>query len=101
MRLLVVGVALLTGTALAAAPVLPTIATRLDRIETRIETGIRDGGLDPREARELRRAFRDLAARKRRYAEAGMTTRELNDLTRRVDRLSARVATETTDREVR
>jgi len=56
---------------------------RIDRLEARLQAGIRAGTIDRREAQTLRRQLRQLAWLERRYGANGLTREERIDLRRR------------------
>lgn len=76
------------------------INARQDRIEARINQGIRSGALSRREATQLRAEFRSLGRLEAQYRRSrpGLTVAERRDLDRRFDALSARVMIEKHDR---
>lgn len=75
------------------------INQRQERLERRIERGLRDGSLTRREARWLRAEFRDIARLESRYRYDGLTRWERADLDRRFDRLEAQIRYERRDRD--
>lgn len=64
---------------------------RLERLDERIDAGVRSGDLTRAEARNLRLQFDQLARLEARYQTGGLTAWERNDLDRRFDQLSMRV----------
>jgi len=91
-----VAAGLLTATAAAAQPWAP-IRDRQDRLEMRIDRGIRDGSLTRREATRLRQDLRQLAFLEDRYRRDGLSGWERADLDRRFDALSNRIFAERRD----
>lgn len=79
------------------------INVRQARIDNRIDTGIRNGALNRREAQQLRREFNALNQLETRYRRSGggLNAGERRDLDRRFDALSARVKYEKQDRQTR
>ena len=79
------------------------INARQQRIEARINQGIRSGALSRREATQLRAEFRSLERLEAQYRRSrpGLTMAERRDLDRRFDALSARVMIEKHDRDGR
>jgi hypothetical protein len=75
------------------------INQRQERLERRIERGLRDGTLNWREARRLRAEFRDIARLEARYRYDGLSRWERADLDRRFDRLEAQIRYERHDRQ--
>ena len=59
-------------------------ASRLDRIEERLDAGIEAGAIDRREARSLRMQVRMLTRLERRYGMNGFTQQEQMDLNQRL-----------------
>ena len=72
---------------------------RQDRLNQRIEIGVRRGMITRREAAQLRNQSREIARIEARYRVNGLTGRERADLDRRFDRLDARIAHEMRDRD--
>lgn len=77
------------------------LSLRQDRIERRIDQGMRSGELTRREARQLRYQFNDLLRLEARYDRDGLNYREREDLQRRYDDLSRRVRFEKHDEDTR
>ena len=79
------------------------INARQDRLEQRINQGIRSGALSRSEAVRLRNEFRQLARLEARYraTRPGLTAWERRDLDRRFDALAARIRYQKHDNEVR
>ncbi len=79
------------------------INARQNRIENRIERGIRSGALTRREAMRLRMEFRQIARLEAqyRYSRPGLTVAERRDLDRRFDRLERSIRFEKHDRDNR
>jgi hypothetical protein len=76
----------------AAAQSWQSINERQDRLDDRIDRGVRNGDLTRAEAARLRDEFRDLVRLERRYrASYGLSYAERRDLDMRFDRLSARI----------
>jgi hypothetical protein len=76
------------------------INARQDRIEQRINQGIRSGALSRREATQVRNEYRGLVRLEARYraSRPGLTMQERRDLDRRYDALSAKIRIEKHDR---
>ncbi|KTF68137.1 hypothetical protein ACNFJ7_16000 [Sphingomonas sp. HT-1] len=76
------------------------INARQDRLEQRINQGIRSGALSRREATRIRNEYRGLVRLEARYraSRPGLTMQERRDLDRRYDVLSAKVRYEKQDR---
>lgn len=76
------------------------INARQDRLEQRINQGIRSGALSRREAIRIRNEYRGLVRLEARYraSRPGLTMQERRDLDRRYDVLSAKVRYEKQDR---
>lgn len=72
---------------------------RQDRLNERIEIGVRRGMITRREAAQLRDQSRAIARIEARYRFNGLNWRERADLDRRFDRLDARIAHEMRDRD--
>ena len=89
--------------AAASAQSWQSINSRQNRIETRINQGIRSGALNRNEAVRLRTEFRDLAGLENRYRRTGggLSMGERRDLDRRFDALSQRVRVQKNDRQQR
>lgn len=79
------------------------INARQNRIEMKINQGIRSGALTQREAMQLRRQFRSIANLEARYraSRPGLTVAERLDLDRRFDVLERSIRIEKHDRDVR
>jgi len=75
------------------------INQRQERLETRIEQGMRRGGLTMSEARRLRAEFRQIAQLEARYRRGGLSRWERADLDHRFDRLEAQIRFERRDRD--
>lgn len=75
------------------------INARQDRIEQRINQGIRSGSLSRREATRIRNEYRGLVRLEARYraSRPGLTQGERRDLDRRYDMLSAKIRFEKHD----
>lgn len=67
------------------------IERRMERIDFRIDQGIRSGQLTPREAYRLRDQFNRLVRLEARYSRNGLSNWERADLNRRFDALSVNV----------
>jgi hypothetical protein len=85
------------GAGAAAAQSWMSINDRQDRLETRIEAGVRSGDLTRVEARQLRADFDALARLEARYRVNGLSAWERQDLDRRFDELSMRIRMERAD----
>ena len=100
-HLLIAGIGLAGVTVPVAASAAPwqSMNARQERLDQRIDQGIRNGKLDRREATRLRRDSRQLAQLETRYRRSGgLSNRERQDLNRRFDALSARVRWDKHDR---
>ena len=90
--------------ALAAATV-PAVASaqsineRQDRLERRIDMGLRNGSLSRSEAYRLRGDLRQTARLEAQYRRGGLSGWERADLDRRFDRISAQIRYERRDRD--
>lgn len=73
------------------------INQRQDRIERRIDRGVRQGDLTRREAIRLHEDFRQIARLEARYRVNGLSNWERADLDRRFDRLEAQLRFERRD----
>lgn len=82
-----------TAGAAPRAPEWQSINARQERIDTRIDRGIRSGALTRAEAARLRGEFQGLARLEAQYRRSGgrLTVAERRELDRRFDALSARV----------
>ncbi len=93
------GLAGVTVPVAASAALWQSINARQDRLEQRIERGIRSGQLSRREAMQLRTQYREIAGLEDRYRRSdGLSGRERQDLNRRFDALSARIRVDRQDR---
>lgn len=72
---------------------------RQDELNRRIAWGVRSGALTRREAADLRSDASDIARIEARYRANGLNNWERADLDRRFDRLDARIARQTHDRD--
>lgn len=72
---------------------------RVERLDRRIEIGLRDGSLDRREAWRLKSDLRETARLEMRYGRDGLSRWERADLDRRFDRISAQIRYERHDRD--
>lgn len=70
---------------------------RQQRLDMRIDRGLRDGSLSHREARRLREEFRQIAYLEMRYRQGGLSGWERADLDRRFDRLEILIRGERRD----
>jgi hypothetical protein len=75
------------------------INQRQERLDRRIDRGLRDGSLTRHEARELRDDFNRIAWLEARYRSNGLSYWERADLDRRFDRLEDRTRYERRDRD--
>jgi hypothetical protein len=75
----------------ASAQVWDSVSNRLERLDDRIDAGVRDGDLTRAEASRLRADFYDLARLEDRYRIGGLSSWERSDLERRYERLAMRV----------
>jgi hypothetical protein len=73
------------------------IERRKMQLDRRIENGLRNGQLTPREAARLRSEFNDIARMEYRYSRNGLTPREMASLDRRFDRLAQQIRWERRD----
>ena len=73
------------------------INQRQERLERRIDQGIRNGKITRREAHRLRREFQAIARLENRYRHNGLSTWERADLDRRFDTLAAQIRWERRD----
>src|SRR5687767_7602698 len=89
--------ALTLSAAAAQAQTWLSINDRQERLESRIEAGIRSGDLTRVEARQLRYDFNALARLEARYRVNGLSAWERQDLDRRFDQLSMRIRMERAD----
>lgn len=99
--LLIAGLGVATAAVPASAqPGWQNINARQDRIEQRINQGIRSGALSRREATQIRNEYRGLVRLEARYraSRPGLTMQERRDLDRRYDALSAKIRYEKHDR---
>ena len=74
-----------------------SINQRQQRLDQRIDRGLRGGTLSQREARRLREEFRQIAYLEMRYRQGGLSGWERADLDRRFDRLEYQVRRERRD----
>jgi tetrahydromethanopterin S-methyltransferase subunit G len=95
------GVAAAVVPSVASAQPWQSINQRQDRIEKRIDQGIRSGALNRREAVQLRRDVRNLTGLEARYRVGGLSNWERQDLNRRFDALAAKVRFQKNDRQYR
>ena len=77
------------------------INQRQANLDRRIDQGVRNHSLTPREAQSLRYEFRQLVRLEDRYRRGGLNNWERADLNRRFDALSARIRFERHDRQDR
>jgi hypothetical protein len=75
----------------AAQPGWQPINQRQARLDQRIDSGVRNGGLTRVEARRLHGEFRSIARLEARYRVNGLSRWERTDLDRRFDRLSSQI----------
>lgn len=87
----------LTATAASAQPRWMNINERQANLEQRIDRGLRNGDLTPREADNLWREFRQIARLENRYRSNGLSGWERADLDRRFDRLAMKIRYERRD----
>lgn len=101
MKKLIVSLAAVASVVSVAAPAAAqswqNINQRQDRIERRIDQGVRHGDLTRREAIRLRDDVRQIARLEARYRVNGLSTWERQDLDRRLDRLEAQLRFERRD----
>ncbi|MBO9708180.1 MAG: hypothetical protein J7521_08210 [Caulobacter sp.] len=72
---------------------------RVERLDRRIDMGVRNGSLNRREAWRLKGELRDVARLEADYRRGGLNRWERDDLDRRFDRLSAQIRYERHDRD--
>ena len=72
---------------------------RVERLERRIDMGLRNGSLNRREAWRLRDDLRETARLQYRYGRDGLSRWERADLDRRFDRISTQIRYERHDRD--
>ncbi|MEW5683507.1 MAG: hypothetical protein AB1942_01170 [Pseudomonadota bacterium] len=77
------------------------IERRLERLDHRIDQGVRSGQLNRREAVRLRSEFNDVVRLEARYSRNGLSNWERQDLDRRFDQLSRQIRWERSDRDRR
>jgi len=77
------------------------IEARMERIDFRIDQGLRSGQLTRNEAYRLRAEFRDIERLEARYSRNGLSGWERADLNRRFDQLSAQIRWERRDNDRR
>ncbi|PZQ59546.1 MAG: hypothetical protein DI570_15685 [Phenylobacterium zucineum] len=77
------------------------IERRLERLDHRIDQGVRSGQLTRREADRLRDQFYGVARLEARYSRNGLSNWERQDLDRRFDQLSRQIRWERSDRDRR
>ena len=77
------------------------INARQQRLDARIDQGVRSGSLNRAEAQRLRGQFNDLVRLEASYRRSGggLSARERSDLDRRFDGLSARIKVQKNDRQ--
>ena len=101
MKKLIVSLAAVASVVSVAAPAAAqswqNVNQRQDRIERRIDQGVRHGDLTRREAIRLRDDVRQIARLEARYRVNGLSTWERQDLDRRLDRLEAQLRFERRD----
>jgi hypothetical protein len=86
----------------ASAQSWQSINARQERLDQRIDVGVRNGSLTRNEAVRLRAEFHDLVRLEARYrASYGLSFSERQDLDRRFDNLSQRIRFERNDRQDR
>ncbi len=96
------GLAGVTVPMAATAAPRPSIDARFDRLDQRIDQGVRRGQLSRGEAGRLRTQYRQIARLEDRYRRSGgLSGWERQDLDRRFDALSARVRYDRNDRQDR
>ncbi|WP_405041462.1 hypothetical protein [Phenylobacterium sp.] len=76
-----------------------SINQRQERLDRRIDQGVRSGKLTRREAMRLRTDFQVIARLENRYRANGLSAWERSDLDRRFDTLSTRIRWERNDRD--
>ncbi len=81
----------------ASAQTWMSVSNRLERLDTRIDAGVRSGDLTRAEAIRLRADFHELVRLENRYERGGLSAWERNDLDRRFDLLAARIRFQRTD----
>lgn len=81
----------------AAAQGWNSVDYRQDRLDARIEAGVRSGDLSRTEAARLQNEYRDIQRLEARYRADGLSNWERRDLDRRMDALSIRISAQRTD----
>ncbi len=79
------------------APAWHSFAQRRSSLERRIDHAARSRAISPREARSLRAELNGIVRLEAQYRRGGLSRREIADLDRRYDRLSARIRIERAD----
>lgn len=103
-KFLIIAAALTTLSIAAPASAAPwqNINARQERLDNRIDQGVRAGRLTRPEAMQLRADFRQIANLEARYRRSnGLNMNERRDLDRRFDRLSAQLQHQLNDRQTR
>lgn len=86
----------------ASAQSWQNINARQERLDERIDAGVRNGSLTRREATQLRSEFQEIVRVERAYRMSnGLSARERDDLDRRFDALSARIRWDRNDNQDR
>lgn len=78
-----------------------SINERQERLDDRIDAGVRSGDLTRTEAMRLRDEFRDIARLEARYRSGGLSGWERSDLDQRFDRLSRQIRVQRADAQER
>ncbi|RAK67605.1 hypothetical protein [Phenylobacterium kunshanense] len=103
MKTLILPLAAATALAAGAASAQPyhggwtPIERRLERLDHRIDQGVRSGQLTPAEAERLHRQFERVVRIEARYARNGLSNWERRDLDRRFDQLAQQIRWERRD----
>jgi transposase len=103
-KFLIIAAALSTIAFAAPASAAPwqNINARQERLDNRIDQGVRNGRLTRAEAVQLRADFRQIASLETRYRRSsGLNMNERRDLDRRFDRLSTQLQHQLNDRQQR
>ena len=85
----------------ASAAPWQNINARQERLDNRIDQGVRSGRLTRQEAVQLRASFRQISRLEARYRSNGLNMAERRDLDRRFDRLGMQLQAQLNDRQRR
>jgi hypothetical protein len=89
MRKLLTAVMAASAVAVSLPAMAQSLTDRSERIEQRIDNGVRDGSLTWYEARDLRSRLHNIERLESDYARNGMSSWEYRDLDRRYDALAS------------